>query len=228
MWSEVQKLWGKQSKRTKPNTDENVFLRKIFCGRCGFAMRRARSGKNSFLYRCDSRQRYGKDDCTLISISETKLKSILLRNLCKRAAVYCRDIVIPVKTETVKEPSELSGVRTELSRVTGFLKGLYESLVSGDLTRSEYADMKQDYEIRIADLTERERVLTENARELHMNQIAVNKASGALGAVSLITDLTAETVDALINKILIFEDKRIEIHYKFTDEIDVGEGGDNE
>jgi hypothetical protein len=131
------------------------------------------------------------------------------------------------KTETDKEPSELSGVRAELSRVSGFLKGLYESLVNGDLTQSEYADMKKSYEARIADLTERERRLTETARERHLNQIAVNKASATLSGVNLITDLTAEVVDALIEKILIFENKRVEIYFKFTDEVERTEGADN-
>jgi hypothetical protein len=228
MWDEVQKLWGKHGERAKPNTSGNVFLRKIFCGHCGFAMTRTRTGKTSCKYHCDTRLRYGKDDCVPNRIDEGVLKSIILENLRKKAVVYCKDVVIAPKTESVKEPSEIISVRAELSRVTSFLKGLYESLVIGDLTQSEYADMKRNYENRITDLTERERVLTETARERHLSQINLSRASGTLSAVNLITELTTEIVDALITKILIFEDKRIEIHFKFTDEIDIEEGAVNE
>jgi DNA invertase Pin-like site-specific DNA recombinase len=228
VFDEVQKLWGRQGERAKPNTADNVFLRKIFCGHCGFAMSRTRTSETTRKYHCDTRLRYGKDDCLPNSIGEAALKGIILENLRKKAAVCRKDSAIAQKTESAKEPSEIANVRAELSRATGFLKGLYESLVVGDITRGEYADMKRSYENRIADLTERERVLTETARERHLSQIAADRASGTLGAVNLISDLTTEIVDALIDKILVFEDKRIEIHFKFTDEISVERGAVNE
>jgi DNA invertase Pin-like site-specific DNA recombinase len=227
LFDEVQALWGKQSKRAKPSTADNIFRRKIFCGHCGYAMRSTRSGKESCVFLCDTRQSHGKDACVPNSIQEATLKRIVLENLRKKAEVYCKDVVIPAKGEAVNEPSELSGVRAELSRISGFLSGLYESLVSGDLTQREYADMKQDYETRIAALTERERILTEAARERHMNQIVVSKTKASLRAVNLITGLTAELIDELVDKILIFRDKRIEIHFKFTDEIAIEGGADN-
>jgi hypothetical protein len=41
-------------------------------------------------------------------------------------------------------------------------------------------------------------------------------------------DLTAEAVDALIERILVFEDKHIEIQFKFRNEITETEGAGNE
>jgi hypothetical protein len=188
-------------------------------------MGRAKSGKASHVFKCETRFRYDKDDCVPVGINEDILKGIILEALREKAALF--SVSEPAaKAQAVKEPSELSGVRAELSRVTGFLKGLYESLVSGDVTQAEYADMKQSYEIRTVDLAERERVLTEAARERKLNQIAADKASGNLGAISAAADLTAETIDALIDRILVFEDKRVEIHFKFTDEIAVAGGHD--
>jgi hypothetical protein len=227
LFDEVQALWGKQPEHAKPNAASNIFRRKIFCGHCGYAMSRTRSGKESFVFLCGTRQSHGKDACVPNSIREATLKRVVLDNLRKKAEVYCKDVVILAKAEPVKEPSELSGVRAELSRISGFLSGLYESLVSGDLTQREYADMKQDYETRIAALTERERILTEAARERHMNQIIAVKTKASLQAVNLITGLTAELINALVDKIFIFRDKRIEIHFKFTDEIAVEGGADN-
>lgn len=222
----VQKLFGGAKTPRKAAAGDNIFLRKIFCGHCGHAMGRAKSGKASHTFKCETRFRYDKDDCVLVSVNEDVLKGIILEALREKAALFSESEVAAAKEQAVKEPSELSGVRAELSRVTGFLKGLYESLVSGDVTQAEYADMKRSYETKIADLTERERVLTEVARERKLNQIAADKASGNLGAVSAIADLTAEIIDALIDRILVFEDKRVEIHFKFTDEIAVAGGSD--
>ena len=76
-------------------------------------------------------------------------------------------------------------------------------------------------------LTEREQELRELLRERHLKQAAVNKANKQLGAVSLITDLTAPVLDALVEKILVFPDKHIEVRFKFTDAISEG-SADNE
>ena len=242
LFADVQKLWGKQGERAKPGrmasrrglecaddstahesadqpADDNIFLRKIFCGHCSHAMWRTKSGKSGHTFKCDTRFRYNKDDCVPVSINEDTLKPVLLKTLREQAALYGAVNIAAPKSETVKEPSELANVRAELARLGGFHKGLYESLVSGDITQSEYADMKRSYETQIADLTERERVLTETARERHLNQIAINKASVTLGGVNTAADITAEVVDAMIDRILIFQDKRVEVRFKFTDEI---------
>ena len=216
----VQKLFGRQGEHAKPNPADNVFFRKIFCGHCGFAMKRAKSSKNSISYRCDTRHRYGKNDCVANSISEAVLKGIILESIRKKAAVYCKGGAAH-KTGPAKEPSALSDVRAELLRVTGFQKGLYESLLNGDITQNEYVDMKRSYEARIADLTKQEKVLIEAARDHHLKQTAIDKAGGKLGEININTELTAAIVDAMIKKILIYEDKRIEVHFKFTDEISV-------
>jgi uncharacterized protein YnzC (UPF0291/DUF896 family) len=95
---------------------------------------------------------------------------------------------------------------------------LYESLVSCDITQSEYADMKSAYEAKIAALTEREQQLRDEIRENFLRESALAKARNNLDGVSIISDLTAEVLDALIDKILLFEDKHIEVTFKFTDE----------
>jgi DNA invertase Pin-like site-specific DNA recombinase len=212
LFEEVRKRWPNRA-RIKSGSC-NIFLRKVFCGHCGFAMRRTSAGT----FKCETRQRYGHDDCVPVSIGEDTLKAILLESFHEKAANYCVATTLPAKAP--QESSELSALRTELTRVTGYLKGLYESLVTGVLTQDEYADMKQGYETRIAELTAREQEFMGTARERHMRQMTVDKASGALGAVAVISDITAEVLDVLVNKIRVFDDKRIEISYKFTDEVD--------
>jgi len=218
----VQKLFGRQGEYAKPDPTDNVFLRKIYCGHCGYTMSRTKSGKNSVIYRCETRQRYSKSDCVANSINEAALKSIILESLHNKALACCKDSVNAHGTGSAEEPSELSSVRAELSRVTWFQKGLYESLVNSDITQKEYADMKRGYEARIGDLKKREKVLTETARDQHLEQTAIDKASGKLGEININTVLTYPIVDALINKIFIFEDKRVEVHFKFTDTLSRG------
>lgn len=218
LFEEVQRRWPN---RARPESgSENIFLRKVFCGHCGFTMMRASSGT----FRCETRRRYGHNDCIPVSISEDVLKAILLESFRKKAAKHCG--VMALTTKLPQESSELYALRTELTRVTGYLKGLYESLVTGVLTQDEHADMKHGYETRIAELTAREQELMDAARERHMKQMTLDKASGALEAVAVIEDITVEVLDVLVDRIRVFEDKRVEISYKFTDAVDtVGGAG---
>jgi len=224
VFDEVQKLFGKQSERAKPSPADNIFLRKMYCGHCGHTMSREKTSKTSINYRCDTRRQYGKSYCVVNRINEAVLKGIILESLCKMAKAYCKNSVTAHKMGPMKETPELSSVRVELSRVTGFQKGLYESLVNGDITPKEYADMKYCYEARIADLTKREKILTETVRDHHLKQIAIDKAGGKLSEINTNTELTALIVDALIKKILVFEDKRVEVYFKFRDETWAGGG----
>jgi uncharacterized protein YnzC (UPF0291/DUF896 family) len=136
-----------------------------------------------------------------------------------------------IQTSTVvsdNAKSELTQTRQELDRASGFLKGLYESLMSSDITNTEYTEMKQSYESRIAALTEREKQLRDEIREHYLRESALKRASENLNSVNIISDLTAETIDAMIEKVHIFEDKHIEVTFKFSDETAVTEGNGNE
>jgi hypothetical protein len=113
---------------------------------------------------------------------------------------------------------ELTQTRQELERTSGFLKGLYESLIEGDITNDEYSDMKRNYESRIAALTERESKLRDEIRESCLRDSALEKAQQNLAQVGGIGELTAEVIDALIEKILLFEDKHSVVTFKIKDE----------
>jgi bisphosphoglycerate-dependent phosphoglycerate mutase len=163
-----------------------------------------------------------------VSINENALKAEILELLRKQAAVFVDKRERQKANHNDSTQMELTQTRQELDRVGGFLKGLYENLVSGDLTKTEYTEMKRNYEKRIAALNEREQQLREEIRDRYLRDSALKKTSDNLDNVSIITDLTAETVDALIDKILIFEDKRLDVTFKFSVETDEAEGDSND
>jgi hypothetical protein len=218
LFSKVQKRWeGNKELRAAYNKHgENIFRGKLFCGHCGYAMQIQRY-KRGAGYKCTTRHTHAKEDCGHISISEIVLKETLLTMLRKQAEVFT-DVLTTTSTQT-GDTSELKSVQAELDRNSNFLKGLYESLISGDITDGEYREMKQSYEDKLTVLRERERNLREAARVLALESARKAKAVNSIGAVGGITDLTAEVINALIERILIFEDKHIEVAFKFADEM---------
>jgi hypothetical protein len=224
-----------QGKRRKVShssaSSDNAFAGKLYCGHCGYAIHyEKRRRKDNAYYSCVTRKIHGRNECYQVSINGIDLKTQVLEVLRKQVAVLAEqngDNAAP-KTPMPIGSDEIAQVRNELARASGFLKGLYESLVGGDITNGEYAEMKQGYEAKISALKARERLLRAESRERHMRESAFQSASDTLGAINTISDLTAEVVDALIDRILLFRDKHIEVAFKFSDGLAATEGMGNE
>jgi hypothetical protein len=217
----LKKPTGKITSPYDTPTTENIFLSKVFCGHCGYAMRRARENEKRYVFRCATRVQFSKDDCIPVSIGEDVLKASLLETLRVQAAAFAD--IDGAKTVTTTDNADLRSVQAELDRNGRFLKGLYESLVSGDITDNEYREMKQTYETRIAELSERERQMREANRVALLEASARKKAATELGAVGCVTDLTAEVIGGLIEKILVYDNDRVEIKFRFRDEtVEIG------
>jgi len=211
---------GKPNKRIQES--KNVFLRKVFCGHCGYTMRRFRNSKTKHRFRCETRNLYHKDDCVLVSISEDVLKDVLLNELNKQAAVLGGVQVIGLQASRDKKPNnkaELLKLQSEIDRSSRFLQNLYESLSQGDITSDEYKSMKAGYESKIVNLKEQEKRLRDDGLNNVATAAEKSKTLSKLSEVQQISDLTAETLDRLVKKITVYEDQRIEIHFAFTDKI---------
>jgi len=212
-----EKVQGMRKSCTKPpaiNDGGNIFLRKIFCGHCGHALRRSHNRKFcSFC--CTTNSDYSKGDCKVVRINENALKSILLETLRAKASVLLDNK--PVNVQKPAYNAELRDVQTEIDRNSGFLKGLYENLFTGIITESEYREMKQSYEDRISALAEKERQLRESARLAALDCAKRGKAADVIGTVFREDGLTAAAIDALVDRILVFEDKHVEFTFKFLD-----------
>jgi hypothetical protein len=216
LFAAAQAQKGTIKKSDKPKTI-NIFSRKIYCGHCGYAIKyEKRSNRPSSTYFCPSRKTHGKDACVPVSINGEELKAQVFEILRKQAAAFADNKKQTSVAPTADNP-ELRGVQSEMSRVSGFLKGLYESLVIGDITKAEYKELKSSYEAKIAKLTEQENELREAARLAVLESARREKAVENYGALHNAGELTAEIVDARIEKIIVFTDKSIEISFKFYD-----------
>ncbi|MCL1842322.1 MAG: recombinase family protein, partial [Defluviitaleaceae bacterium] len=216
LFERVQLLWENSVPRAKCTPfPENIFLRKIFCGHCGYALKRARRKGGDYDFVCNSRQVYSKDACVPISISENDLKESLLKMLEKQAEVL--GIESADTHQHPEQQGELRQIQAEIEKNNRFLKSLYESLASNDITKEEYRELKVGYEEKISALTAKEKALREEMIAQIAKNSAKTKAAKRLANVRRIADLTAESIDKLVEKILVFEESNIEVWFKFTD-----------
>jgi DNA invertase Pin-like site-specific DNA recombinase len=221
---------GKEPYFKRPNT-ENVFARKVFCGHCGYAIVRKRETERVYSYKCHTQQLYSADACVGVKIPETALKSEILR-LILRYEPHLENVLAPlsgVTTESGNSQKELTSAQSELGRNKRFLEGLYESLVSGDISDTEYKDMKSAYEAKVSGLAERIKRLCEAISLRARQEAALSEAHANVKRLEQISDLTAEIVDRLVERITLYHDGRIEVKFSFLDEtVNKKEGAENE
>jgi DNA invertase Pin-like site-specific DNA recombinase len=225
LFEKVQTLRSSNPQSKSLPVSENIFLRKVFCGHCGMSLKRRNNGKKKVKYAlaCSTRRTHSKDDCVPVSIFEDDLKEALLELLGKQAEVI--GIGIEPKrnpqhaTEQTVFNAELRHLQKEISINSHYLKSLYESLISNDLTQDEYRELRTGYEAKIVELTAKEKDLRDEMVEAIVKETLVAKAAAQLGGVQQITDLTADILDQLVDKILVYEGMRIEVQFKYSDSL---------
>ena len=226
LFYKVQDIWTDSPKGRRQSLTENIFLRKVFCGHCGYSLKRRNAGKKEVKYQlyCSSRSAYGLDACVPVSIYDEDLKEAVLELLNRQVEV----LGIEDNAQTPEQSAEqvmfkesLRQLQGEISRNSHFLTSLYESLVTNVITKDEYRELKTGYDVKIAGLTAKEKELRSKLVDIIAKDTALANASAHLGGLRQITDLTADYLDRLVDKILVFEDKHIEVQFKFTDGLTV-------
>jgi len=199
---------------------ENIFVGKVLCGHCGYSLKRTRYDNNNYVYKCRTSALYSNDDCKPFTIKENDLKELLICILNEQATIFS-DITTTsqITNEGGIKKNELAKLQSEISKNSNFLKGLYESLMEGDITNSEYKELKAGYESKIAELSEKEAQLRKYLIDDAVKSVGISKATTQLQRVQRISDLSAETIQMLVDKILVYRDKHIEVHLKFADEM---------
>ena len=235
LFAETQRKLDKSGIPNKPRykkpSSENIFLRKLFCGRCGFTMGRDRLGEASYRIRCNTKSMYSEKACSGISIKESRLREILFKMLREHESTL--NDVLQASSSTFKSgesvDDELSIVRSELGKKQHYLKSLYESLVLGDITDDEYKEMKMVYEGNIASLMDREKLLREKAFRHAQQKNAYSETIAGIRSLKSGTDITADIIDRLVETIHIHENGSIAVQFRFMDNIVYSrEGGSDE
>jgi DNA invertase Pin-like site-specific DNA recombinase/uncharacterized protein YeeX (DUF496 family) len=199
----------------------HIFKGKVFCAKCGYLMHRHRQNKDgTYWLRCESKWKFTKDTCTVVSVKEADLKIEIIGIIQKHAEVILGKY-ISIERETncgdTDNDIELREINAKLDKDGRMLKSLYESMVGGVITRDEFIQMKSDYEVKIADLSSRADEIRKSRRETENRKKEYTDFTEAVSAVLTNDKLTEEIIDKLVEKVLVNPDKSVEVHFKFAD-----------
>lgn len=214
-----------QDTRVAPK-EENVYLLSglVFCGDCKQNMVRnsvCRNGKTYVYYMCGNNRT--NKACSSHRISEAALEQAVYLSLKEHIAnilnveriLQCIE-TLPVHQEEVqKTDAQLIKKQEEIARYSRLKTTLYESLSDGLINKAEYLELKAGYDIKIADAQAASEKLKEELECLLQNRTGSSLWIEQFKKYRNITELTRHIAVTLINRIMVFEDCRIDIRFRY-------------
>lgn len=221
-----QELWDAVQAQISQNTrapafEQNVGLFAGFlkCGDCGRAMvKTARGGR--IYYSCGSYRRYGASVCTKHYIPQQDIEEIILGDLNRVIAAVGDLKQLAERNRTVSDTAqrkrnERKRLEAALDRVRRLKQGAYEDYRDRLLSREEFLRYKGDYNQQEGILTSQLAQVGSLLEEKPLKQPWVEN----LLRLGRLTELDRATLSQTVEVIRIFEDKRIEITYRFSDSL---------
>ena len=223
----VQKVLALDARTTESGQTVDLFSGMVNCGECGGAMIRKTvpSGKKKYTYFVCATHKNEKT-CFSHSIRDTALTEIVLDFLKKhiRDVIDLADLLALTDTAQLQKAKvqklreRLDAKEAEIDRFHRLLCSLYENLADGLIDQSEYQNLKKSYTNRRAHAEEQADAIREEMEQ------ELNNSDQGLGWVEQFrTYQNIETLDRpavvrMIERILIFRDRRVEIIYRWQNE----------
>lgn len=227
-FDKVQKVLAQDTRVCKGESVVQPLSGMVFCGDCGANMVRKTvpSGGKKYVYYVCARNKGDKKLCSAHSIRDTALEEIVLLSVQQqiRAGLDLQELLTLVDTaslrtvEAQKVQRQADKKKEELERYQRLLMSLYESLTDGILTREEYQRLKQRYTAQTEQAEQQLLSLQDSLEDIQANGGASQEWMETLRKHQNITALDRETAVSLIERVLVYADRRVEVVFRWHDE----------
>lgn len=226
MFRDVQEQLKSRSRPVNiPESGENLFAGRLFCGECGRPMtpyysKASKNTRGCRRYVCSEYKKYGRKYCGGYFISEEMLKTILLRDLRAQAEAILSDErkeflkgfrCIAGNRKTERNPQRLND---ELMKTEDYKAKMFENFADGILSREEYLKLKERYDKKEQELQEciwqNEKHGAETCEKTEFETWLQNFTDNFN-----VAELTREMILNLVDAIHIYENDTVEIKYRF-------------
>lgn len=243
VFEKVQEIIQGKQKNAVPKKDlsqvvthgkqDNKYIGIIFCGECGAKMTRrySRKEKNGILYYhyyyiCGNYATVSKDSYSCNRWKEEVIDELVYHAILKQLKAICNikiqlerfndDYYDVYRRYLNKEHNKIVQMnkKNESKRLE-----FYEQYVSGEIDADEYQRMIERVSVVEKELLARQKEIEKSSKMTEKlckkNYLWLSEFTKGINTEYL----TKESVSAYINKITLYEDKRIEIEFKLQDEL---------
>lgn len=207
----------------------SLFSGLIFCGDCGQNMVKngvCKAGKTYSYYMCCTNRT--KKECSSHRIPEQTVMDSVLASLKKHISIILQmekmlsflDTLPLERAKIQKTDARLISKQEEIKRYQQLKATLYESLTDGLIDKAEYLELKAVYDGKMRDAQAAETKLREELENALQNRTQDSRWIGYFKAYHNIDKLDRRMVVTLIEKILVYEDCRLEIKFQYQSDYD--------
>ena len=222
-WNKVQNLLKRNTRQTGLTKNIHIFAGFIKCGDCGRAMVKiTRKGVASF--NCGSYNRYGKKFCSIHSITEKELESIVLNDLniiiksVKKLSQLIEQEQKQHKALSLVAYSDISKYQTEIEKTEKKKERAYDDYSDDMISKDDYLKFKLKCEQQITAIQSKIDMIHQVKES---QSITKNPWVEKLLQFEQLEHLDRQIVVEMVSMIEIFENDTIKIVYNFSDELDV-------
>ena len=216
----------KRDTRTAPKTKElYLFSGFLKCADCGKAVTRGGSGVNVRYY-CATYKTRSRLACTMHAIKHNRLEAAVLYAVQQQVylAVTYSEMVASINMAPLKKSQSvrLDGLIAEnekaLAKIMRYKQALYEDWKDGELSHSDYRQMREDYDRQAATINAVIDNLKDEQSEVENGVDTENLFLTTFSKYENIDKLTREILIELVDHIKVYEGGDISIKFKFADE----------
>ena len=208
---------------------ENIFTGLIYCANCGKALKRkqlVRYGKRCYSFVCPSYSFHVERECVRKYVQEKNLKDIVFCTIKQQISLLCEidnkvknvNLSVKIKNRELELQAEIQGLEQKLTNINSRKITLYDDFTDGLLTEREYHYARQKYDSENNSLAFELQAISDELIKYKDSFIAYKKYAAEILQFDKFTELTREMLTALVEKIIVYSDRRIEIKFKYRDE----------
>jgi len=224
----VQYMLGTDT-RTPPEQDQvNIFSGMIKCADCGQSMVRKPLliGGKQYCYFVCSTEKAGQG-CSPHRINAEKLEKAVLHSVQKQMEILLNTGLLDEKMEDLPKDThkvrlindQIATLDREIAKYQELKENLYEDYREGIIDDNDYEQLKKRFVHKIQDARQSLRNVKIRRNEVLSKPIISPEWIREVRELGRVEELTRKTVVMLIDQIVVYDKKRIEIKFHYDDEI---------
>jgi DNA invertase Pin-like site-specific DNA recombinase len=217
------RLKAAKEARTSVGWDENdrAFYNVFYCGDCGRKLATSRT-KDCVEYFCQANRYKDERHCTAKYISEEKMQTIVRTEITRQlqlSGIRSKDMTTLSKetfqkvTDQVQD--EINRLDTDAKKMKGKTTEAFTKYKEGELSLEAFQEKQAERKDWEAFFEKRKKELEQKIRMIQKRQKEEGKFLRSLLQLDGTTRLNQELVEALIERIELYADGRLEISFKF-------------
>ena len=223
----VQNLLKADGRISPEKKEISPFMGLLFCGDCREQMVRRVNrykGTEKIYYICSTKNR--GEGCSRHSIEETVLKELTGTAIRRYANDFLDQEQLFAQAKereanlqaVISYNKEIARLKKEQDKYYSLCAGLYEDLGTGVITREEFERLHGEFQRKAESLSASEEKQEQLVREMFKSGVLSAGRLASFKDSLELKEIDRHTLASLVKRIWVYEGKRIEIEFYFTDQ----------